>query len=39
MKINEDVKNIANPLRPDPTDGQTHSNYSLAIADEFFECV
>ena len=37
--ISKNVKNIVNPLRPDPTNGQTQSNYSLAIADELFECV
>ena len=39
IKINKNVKNIVDPLRPDPTNGQTQSNYSLAIADKFFECV
>ena len=39
IKINKNVKNVVNPLRPDPTNGQTQSNYSLAIADELFECV
>ena len=33
-KINKNVKSIVNALRPDPTNGQTESNYSLAIADE-----
>ena len=33
-KINKNVKSIVNTLRPDPTNGQTESNYSLAIADE-----
>ena len=27
---------MVNPLRPDPTNGQTQSNYLLAIADEFY---
>ena len=34
-------KNIfvpVNPLRANPTNGQTHSNNSPAIADELFEC-
>ena len=29
---------MVNPLRPDPTNGQTQSNYLLAIADEMFGC-
>ena len=33
-KINKNVKSIVNALRPDPTMGQTESNYSLVIADE-----
>ena len=39
IKTNKNVKNIVNPLRPYPINGQTQSNYSLTIADILFECV
>ena len=33
------IRQIINPLNASPTNGQTHSNNSRAVSDEFFECV